>query len=247
MGLPAQRVAGFGVHLLTASGAALGLLAIDSTAGGRIRDALIFMFAAVVVDGVDGTLARRLRVRETVPWIDGDLLDNLVDYLNYTIVPAFLIHRTGLLPHSLSWPAVGSICVASAFQFVHRGAKSEEHGFRGFPSYWNVVALYLLLGGLSPWINLVIVVGLIVLSFAPVYWVYPSRATRFRRLTVVGAVAWALVLVAILALYPDVPGWIVLLSLAYVALYAALGSRGSPSKRESRACSSAIRSTPNSR
>jgi phosphatidylcholine synthase len=225
MGILSRATAGIAVHLLTASGAALGLLALDATASGRIRRALALMFVAVLIDGIDGTLARRVRIKESVPWVDGELLDNLVDYLNYTIVPAFLIHRTDLLPSSLSLVAVVSIGIASVFQFVHRDAKSAERGFRGFPSYWNVVAFYLLLGGLSRWVNLTIVGVLVVLSFAPIYWSYPSRASRRRSVMLGGAVIWGALLALMLALYPTIPPWLVLLSLVYPALYGLLGSR----------------------
>ena len=139
-----RRVAAWAVHLLTASGVCWGLLALEAVYAGRFRFALGWLGVALAVDGIDGALARRLRVAEVAPEIDGALLDNLVDYLNYVFVPAVLIYRAGVLPGDLALPSAAAICTVSAFQFVHREAKTAD-AFRGFPSYWNVVAAYLLL------------------------------------------------------------------------------------------------------
>ncbi|HXV77016.1 MAG TPA: hypothetical protein VD788_11935 [Candidatus Polarisedimenticolaceae bacterium] len=222
MGRNAQTAAAVAVHLLTASGGAIALFAIEAISGGRIRSALGWMCAAVVVDGVDGTLARRARVRELLPRIDGALLDNVVDYVNYAIVPAWLIHANGLLPERFSPAGTLVIAVAAAFQFSHTSAKSEDHLFRGFPSYWNVTAFYLLVGDLAPGINLAVVCGLALLSVVPLYWVYPSRTPTLRRTTIALTVLWGAALITMIVRYPRVDPWLARISLLYVAYYTAV-------------------------
>jgi phosphatidylcholine synthase len=222
MGPNALRIAAVAVHLLTASGVVWAMLALDAIADDRFHTALTFMLVAFVVDSVDGTLARRIRVSQVIPQISGALLDNIVDYLNYAVVPAWLIHRAGLLPDDYSWAGVAAIVIAAAFQFTHTAAKNADQVFRGFPSYWNIVAFYLLLAGFSAWVNLAIVGGLAWLSLTPTYWVYPSRTPLLRRTTVTLTVLWALLLVAMLIRYPRVNPWVARSSLLYVAYYTAL-------------------------
>ena len=151
------RLAAYGVHLLTASGAVCGLLALQGIAGGRFKTALVWMAVAVVIDGVDGPLARSVGVSRVLPGIDGTLLDNVVDYLNYVVVPAFLIVEASLVPLRLEVVGGAAICLSSAFQFTRIDAKTPDHFFRGFPSYWNVLAFYLLVLRPDPRLNLAII------------------------------------------------------------------------------------------
>jgi phosphatidylcholine synthase len=209
------------VHLLTASGAVWGLLALDAIARARFKSALGWMALAVVVDGIDGALARRLRVKVLLPFVDGTLLDNLVDYLNYVVVPAFMLLRAGLLPQPIALAGAAAICIASSYQFAHAEAKTADR-FRGFPSYWNVVVVYLLLLRPDPWLGVGVVAVLCVLVFVPVTWVYPSRTVEWRGPTLVLTVGWAMMVGMSLWRYPDHPRWLVLASLAYVLYYAAL-------------------------
>ena len=217
-----RRIAALLVHGLTASGAACGLAALVAAGEGRERTAFLWLLAALVVDGVDGPLARRLRVATVVPTIDGALLDNVVDYLTYVVVPAVLVHESGLLPEGASLAAAAWICVVSAIQFAHVEAKTRDGLFRGFPSCWNVVALYLLLLRPPVPVSLGVLVVLGALAFAPLYCVYPNRTPVLRRTTLVLTAAWIVSLVAIVARYPDREPWLVGASLGYVAYYAAL-------------------------
>lgn len=218
---PAQYVAAWSVHLLTASGAVWGLLALDAIARARLKPALGWMALAVVVDGIDGVLARRARVKILLPSVDGSLLDNLVDFLNYVVVPAFLLYRAGLLPTRLALAGAAAICLASAFQFTHAEAKTADR-FRGFPSYWNVVVFYLLLLRPDPWIASGIVAVLCLLVFAPVTWVYPTRTRELRLLTIALTTAWAAAVGVLLWRYPDHPRWLAIASLVYIVYYVAL-------------------------
>jgi phosphatidylcholine synthase len=138
---------------------------------------------AVIIDAVDGTFARLVDVKAVLPNFDGTLLDNLVDYANYVIVPAWIIHRAHLVPDGISLCIASSICLASCYQFCQNNAKTSDHFFRGFPSYWNVVSLYLLALGLSPLLNLAIVVTLIFMVFVPVKYIYVTRTREYRAIT----------------------------------------------------------------
>jgi phosphatidylcholine synthase len=217
----AQYAAAWSVHLLTASGAVWGLLALDAIARARLKPALGWMALAVVVDGFDGVLARRARVRIVLPSVDGSLLDNVVDFLNYVVVPAFLLYRTGLLPSRLALAGAAAICLASAFQFTHAEAKAADR-FRGFPSYWNVVVFYLLLLRPDPWVASGVVAALCVLAFLPVTWVYPTRTRELRVPTLALTTAWAAAVGVLLWRYPDHSRWLAAASLVYVVYYLVL-------------------------
>jgi phosphatidylcholine synthase len=216
---PLGIVAVWAVHLLTAFGAVCGMLALVAAAQGRTRLALVWMAAALVIDSADGTLARRLRARARVAVIDGGLLDNVVDYFNYAVVPAFLMYSTGLLPNAAELAGPSAVCLASAFQFARIDAKTPDRFFRGFPSYWNLVVFHMLLLGLPQEVNLTAVAVLCVLSFVPIDYVDPSRTVPFRRLTLLLSALWATALAALLYLFPDPPRALVLLSLLYLPYY----------------------------
>lgn len=208
----------WGVHLFTASGAFLGLLAIHYAAQGDIRGAFAAMAIATVVDSADGPMARAVHVKERAPAIDGALLDNIIDYLTYVIAPLYLMIRAGVL--TAGWPGLAmaaAVCLASAYGFCHVEAKSSH--FRGFPSYWNLVAFYLFCLELGPAINMAIVTVLTVLVFVPIHFIYPNRTPALRSLTLTLGVAWAVVT---LAMIPELPAHnpiLLLLSLSYIAYY----------------------------
>jgi phosphatidylcholine synthase len=216
---PLRRIAAWGVHLSTASGAVFCLLAIDAGIERDWREAFAWLMLAGFVDALDGCLARWVRVKEVLPRFDGALLDNLVDYASYVLVPAFLLHRAELLPAQYSFWVASAIVLASAYQFCQSGAKTPDHYFTGFPSYWNVTVLYLLALQLSPVTNLAIIILLIILVFVPVKYVYPSRTPHCRTLTLALATLWVVSLIAIVWQLPDPPRWLLGLSLFYVAYY----------------------------
>jgi len=224
-------VAAWGVHLLTATGAIWGFLALRAIFDHAWRLAFAWMLIAMLVDGLDGYLARTLDVQTHAARLDGSLLDNIVDYLNYVIVPALLlIEAPSLLPNGFRLAAALLVLLCSAYQFSQVDAKTEDHYFKGFPSYWNVVAVYLLLLNLNPWLNLAIVVLLNILVFVPVKYVYPSRSERFRRLTVVLTCAFGAIAVFGLLQYPAVPAWTIWLSALYVLYYLGISLLPSPQK-----------------
>jgi len=216
---PASLLAAWAVHVLTASGALWGLFAIIAVARHEWGVAFAWMTLALVVDSFDGVLARWARVSEVLPRFDGVLLDNMLDYLNYVVVPAFLIYEAGLLPERLAGGAAGVICLASAYQFCQADAKTDDHFFKGFPSYWNALAFYLFLGGLDARVNLAIVAVFAILVFVPLKWIYPSRMPRWRGLTIAATCAWGAACIAMLLQFPEPSSWLLYASLTYVAYY----------------------------
>lgn len=169
---PSSSVAAWAVHLLTASGAVAGLLAMIAVARDRPEQAALLMLLALAIDAVDGTLARAARVQERVPGIDGRRLDDVVDYLNYVIVPAFFLWRIGRVADP-AWLAAPVL--ASAFGFARVDAKTEDDFFLGFPSYWNVLAIYLWLFETPPALATGLLVALAIAVFVPFKYLYPSK------------------------------------------------------------------------
>jgi phosphatidylcholine synthase len=206
------------VHLYTASGALLGLLSLDAVARQEPRAALLWMFVALCVDSTDGWLARRLEVRRLIPSIDGRRLDDVVDYFTYVIVPVAFIGHLGLVPHS-AW-LLALPLIASGLGFANEQAKTDDDFFLGFPSYWNVVALYLWWFRLDPRVAAAMVAVLSVLVLVPVRFLYPSKTRPLRPLTLGLCAAW-MVQVAAGLLWPErLPAWWPAASLAFPAYYA---------------------------
>ncbi len=191
----------YAVHAFTASGAVLGLLALQAAGEGRRAATFVWLGLALVVDGIDGTIARRVGVAGLLPRYSGEVLDLVVDYLTYVVVPVYLMIHAGLVPAPLAWPLAAAILISSAFYFADAEMKTVEGGFRGFPAIWNVVIFLLAVFGLPGWINAVAISALVAATFAPFAFVHPFRVTRFRPLTLVVLGVWTMA--AILAIAAD--------------------------------------------
>jgi phosphatidylcholine synthase len=219
---PARIAAAWGVHLLTASSAPAGLLAIFATIAGDARAAFLWMAYTVAVDSVDGTLARAVRVKEVLPWVDGSRLDDVVDYFTWVIVPVFFAMQTGLLPPRLAVPVGSLVLVASAYGFSQTAAKTPDHFFTGFPSYWNVTVFYLYVLGWPPLANAAVLATFAVLVFVPLRYAYPSRMADLRMPTVVLGLLWGAALLWALYRFDAAPRAVVTWSLLYPAYYFAV-------------------------
>ena len=221
--LPFQKVLAWGVHLFTATGALWGLLSLMAIFRHEWRAAIAWMILAMFVDGFDGMLARWADVKTYAPGIDGALLDNILDYINYVLVPAlFLIEADFILPAEFRMVGAFAILLTSAYQFTQSDAKTDDHYFKGFPSYWNVMVLYMLVMGLKPWVNLAFLILFNVLVFVPVKYIYPSRNTVMKRLTTILTYLYGIIGVWAAMQYPNVPVWAVWVTLVYVVYYAVL-------------------------
>lgn len=192
-------LAAWAVHAFTASGVVTGLLAISALISGDFRLALLWLGAALLIDGFDGPMARKVRVTEYAPNMDGAILDLVIDYLNYTVIPALLVYRFGLVPTGFAIPAAAYIMMTSLYCFGNRDMKTEDNYFQGFPAIWNMVVLYFYVIASPPWVNLLIIIALGILTFVPLKFVHPFRVVRFRALTIAMTGAWgALTLVLVL-------------------------------------------------
>jgi phosphatidylcholine synthase len=221
----ARKALANGVHLFTATGAVWGFLTLLAIWEGNIRLAIVFIILAMFVDGFDGILARWFDVKTHARWIDGGLMDNIIDYLNYVVVASLLLVRVpNLMPQGLELAAALSILLTSAFQFSQVEAKTDEQSyfFKGFPSVWNFLVLYMMLLGLNPWVNFAALVICNILVFVPIKYLYPTRNNRLRRLTLALTYLYGALGVWGLLQYPNVPQWVVTVSFVYVAYYAVM-------------------------
>lgn len=220
-----QRLAGWLVHLFTASGAYVGLLALLAIAHHQLLSAFWLMFVAILIDAVDGMFARAVKIKIAVPEIDGALLDNIVDFLNYSIVPCFFLMMFPLVPSLWSIPCVLAIVLASCYQFSQVDAKTADHFFKGFPSYWNIVIFYLFLWGFHPIINMCILCLLALLSFVPIKYVYPSRLdflthnALLRVAMLIATIVWGIATAGLLWNYPVSSPLFSGVSMGYLLLY----------------------------
>jgi phosphatidylcholine synthase len=213
-----RLLAAFAVHVFTASGAVCALLALMAAAGSDWPQMFAWLGLALIVDGVDGTFARRLRVAEVLPRWSGDVLDFVVDYTTYVFVPAYAIAVGGVLPASVAVPLGLIIVVTAAIYFADRRMKTSDSYFRGFPALWNIVAFYLFLLKPAPWFAAVAVAALAVATFAPIYFIHPVRVPRWRIVNLLALVLWAGLAILAVVLRLDPPGWVAT-TLAVIAIY----------------------------
>jgi len=208
----------FTVHIFTATGAALALLAMILASGGHWAAMFLCLGLALIVDGVDGPLARAFKVAEVLPRWSGDTLDLVVDYTTYVFVPAFAIAASGYLPPVLALPCGVVIVITATLYFADREMKTEDNYFRGFPGLWNLAAFYLFVLEPPEWLAAAAVFVLAALTFAPFRFVHPLRVRRLRGLNIALLVIWALL--AILAILDDLSPHIgVKIALVAIAVY----------------------------
>ena len=174
----------------------------------------------IFIDATDGTIARTIKVSERLPHIDGRTLDDIVDYFTYVIVPVYAMVEFGLIwSHWICW---APIVIASGFGFANVDAKTEDDYFLGFPSYWNLVALYLFAFSWPVWVNSILVMTLCVLVFAPIRFIYPSKTKPYKWLTVGLGLVWGLQTLALVICPESLPSWWLPSSLFYPIYYVSL-------------------------
>jgi phosphatidylcholine synthase len=222
MPLPFRRASAWAVHVYTASGALFAFLSLVAVLRDDARSAFLWLAAATFVDSTDGVLARLADVKRHAAALDGAHLDDIVDYLTYVFVPAFLVYHFRLVPAGWEMGVVAAMLLSSAIGFTLDDAKSDDHFFVGFPSYWNIVALYLFVLGLAPMANAAILLGLVALVFVRIGYIYPSRTPAWRAPTLALGTAWAASALAIVWLLPGPPRALVIVSLAFPVYYVVL-------------------------
>lgn len=214
-----QTLAAWLVHLLTASTAVIGIFALREIEHKHWTPFFGLLALTTMIDSFDGALARYFRVKERVPNIDGALLDNIVDYFTYALIPAVFVYESGYFTSFGAVLGASMIAFSSAYQFAQVDAKTEDHCFKGWPSYWNIVALYIALLDLAPAMNFGIILIFAVLVFVPVKYIYPSRTKHFRTVNILLALLWGCSMLVLISQVEDPSRWLVCLSLIYVAYY----------------------------
>lgn len=210
------------MHAYTGAGAVLAFLATQAAIAQDFRTAFIWLFVAVLVDSTDGVLARAAQVRERLPRFPGHKLDDLVDYLTFVFVPAIIVWQARLVPLPLTLPVVAAMLLSSLFGFVSEDAKTEDHFFTGFPSYWNIAVLYLVVLGLSRILNAVMLLMLSALVFVRIGYVYPTRTTTARTLTVILGLVWSVMMMVLILQLPTPQRSLAWLSLFFPVYYTGL-------------------------
>ncbi len=202
--MSARLAAGVAVHLLTATGGVCGLLALHFAAQQRWEATFVVLGIALVIDAIDGPLARRADVATLLPRFSGARLDQLIDYVNYCMVPAFIILKSGIFEGWWGVALSSLVVLSSLFHFADRASKTADGYFVGFPALWNIVALYMFVLEANPPVWAGLIVLLAGLTFVPVIWVHPFRVRWLRPLTVAVVGCWSLAAVA--AVWQGFPG-----------------------------------------
>src|SRR5258705_3665286 len=210
------------VHLYTASSAVLAFLAARPSFEFRLRDAFFWLGAASVIDATDGVLARAARVSQRLPWFNGAKLDDIADYLTYVFVPAVFVWRALLVPDGWTIAVASAMLLSSAYGFNREDAKTSDHFFTGFPSYWNLVVFYLYLLQAGQTFNSIVLIALAVLVFVPIRYVYPSRTPTWRAVTVALGVLWGIALAGMVWRLPAVSPVLLWTSLLFPPYYVIL-------------------------
>lgn len=216
------------VHVLTALGGILGLCSIHALLQGHFHLAVLLNLATFIVDGIDGPLARKFKVKERLPWFDGSAIDMVIDFFNYCMWPAIFILATPLISSPYNIFAASAIVFSSIFWYGCDDQKADNWSFKRFPCLWNIVIIYLFLASAPLWISLSLIAFFAIMSFVPAYFPHGFRLEKVVKAT------WARVLMIILvstsvgsgflyvAFYPHLPDEMWQYSLVYCAIYLGL-------------------------
>ncbi|MCF6767528.1 CDP-alcohol phosphatidyltransferase family protein [Thiotrichales bacterium 19S11-10] len=223
----AQKLYAYLIHGFTSIGAVLGVLALVAISNEHYQLAFAYMAISIIVDAFDGTLARMVDIKKLAK-VDGALLDNIIDFLNYAVVPAYFIMSTthhGSVPEAWQIPCMIMIIMASCYQFAQVDAKTDDHFFKGFPSYWNIAIFYLYYWQFHPVTNLWIIAILTIFTFIPIKYIYPSRMTHVSHnkylviFMFTATVIWGIATILLLFTYPKQQLILNGICIGYILLY----------------------------
>ncbi len=216
-----QKALAFSVHIFTSTGVIAAILAIiaisDYQRMGeyKLREAMIWLFIAFIIDGIDGSFARKFKTSEIFPGWDGKSIDYVIDFATYAIIPAFFIYESGILPEEYRFLGICCILLVSALYYGKNGMVSNDWYFVGFPVMWNMVAFMMyFVTDFSPMANLVWVILFCVLHFVPIKYPYPSRRNSLMIPNIIISVLFFIVNIAILYLHPQKIQWLNWVSVA---------------------------------
>ena len=190
------QVRAWAIHLFTSLGAVTGLISLIAVVDGRPAAALIWLGIGMVIDGLDGPLARRYVIWEVLPRVDGAVLDHIIDYMTYAVIPAMFIYTFGFLPDGWNLAGAAVVMVTAQYCFANREAKTPDNFFAGFPAAWNLIALCFYLLNLPEWVAAGVVLLCAVLTFIPITFIHPFRVKALRPLTLAMTGIWSAVTLA---------------------------------------------------
>jgi len=204
-GLSRAELLAFSIHILTATGAFMAFLSIVAAAENDFNMAFFWLGMALIIDGVDGPLARKLEVKKWWPHWSGDTLDNVIDYTTFVMIPAFILYQSGLLDTSaefekngeviskfFSFGAAALIVITSAIYYADTRMKTEDYGFKGFPVCWNMVVFALFVVSPSPMFSLIFILVTAILTFTPITFIHPVRVKVMREISIAAFIIWGL-------------------------------------------------------
>lgn len=205
--VPYAEMRAFSVHILTASGSFLAFLGVVAAAEHRFVDMFWWLGLALLVDGIDGPIARKVQVKEVLPNWSGDTLDNIIDYVTYVLLPAFALYQSGMIGEPWSFVAAGMIVVSSAIYYADMGMKTEEYFFSGFPVVWNMIVFTLFVIDASAMTAMIVVSVSVVLTFLPINFLHPVRVRRLRSLNLLVFLVWSALGMYALLMHFSTPHW----------------------------------------
>jgi phosphatidylcholine synthase len=201
----APQAKAFSVHLLTASGSFLAFLSLVAASEERWVAMFWWLGLALLIDGVDGPIARKLEVKDVLPTWSGDMLDNIIDYVTYVLIPAFALYQSGFMGPGLSFLSAAIIVVSSAVYYADTGIKTSENFFKGFPVVWNMIVFSLFVVEPDEYISFTIVLVSAILTFTPIHFLHPVRVVRLRPLNLVVFLLWCGFGAVALLMFLDAP------------------------------------------
>lgn len=206
--VPYAEIRAFSVHILTASGSFLAFLAVVAAGEERFIDMWWWLGLALAVDGIDGPIARKLKVKEVLPNWSGVMLDNVIDYVTYVLVPAYALYESGMMGAPLSFVAAGLIVVSSAIYYADTGMKTDENFFSGFPVVWNMLVFTLFVIQPPEIAAFSIILLAVFLTFLPIYFLHPVRVVRLRPINLVIFAIWSMLGGYALLMHFESPEWL---------------------------------------
>lgn len=200
-----QRIFAWSVHAFTMTGVLWAVLALLAVADQKIKYMWLWLAIALFVDGIDGTLARKARVKEVIPWFDGVILDDIVDYMTWTFIPGLFMYRyLPMGPKPLAMVMLIVILASSMFCYCNVGMKSKDYYFVGFPAAWNIVALYFYLLGTPAWFNIAAIAVFSALTLSTVTFLHPFRVRSFMVANLVATASWLGLAAALVVMHPGI-------------------------------------------
>jgi phosphatidylcholine synthase len=220
-----SRRAAWGIHIFTASGVLAGLMGLLSVLNDTPKAALVWLMVALVIDGVDGPVARRIDCRLHVPNIDGNTLDLVIDYVTCVVAPALFLDRFGMLPHGFSLVGAGIVMTTALYCFSRTDMMTPDKYFRGFPAMWNLVINVMWVVHSKPWTNFVVILVFAGLSLTNVKIPHPVQVREHRNLTLPIVAIWIGTMLGLTIAYPTAPLWARAIEIGGVAYFVWLSAR----------------------